>query len=744
MSSDTSTRRGAWLWLFGVLCLLLVAGLRWPEDSWLATDIRGLLPEAPSSVWEKAASEMASARYEGQLLLVVRSDDRGQSQVFLDSAVSQLVAAGYADPDFGQVQADRWNVLSKKLDPYRISLLTAADRARLQSAPEEYLRDFQRLLYSPLGGSWLNTLPTDLLGLYRKFLVFAAPTPPQVIEPGTAVEVVQILPDKLGLDQLPALYELYLDLGLQARSQGVIFHSLGAPLYTAYGVTTGRQEMYTIGLVSLLALTLLLLWFLRSPQALMLSLVCVAAGVAGGLVFAVSVLQQIHLLTLVFGATLIGIAADYAFHYFAHSLLPTWDREQGLASVLRGLTLSVLSSSLAFIALALLPFPGVRQIGIFMASGLLCSYATVCLLFPALYRGVSSSRKLPDILLPAQRTGRKFVFLVAVLAIALPGILLLHSRDDVRDFYAVPAQLAEDEKAIIEALGLPAADSRFLLLEAPDEDSLLRLEEKVLVANETPLRGITSLVPSIETQLENIALQQRLLTSGVLDSHLHALGLDGFREAYKEQLLSDFDPLTIASLEGLTLPLGTGGFVGCDATGCASWMGLAGVKPEQLVALESSVTVVDQVGGINRMLGRYREGVALMLVSGILAVLIFLGVVLGWRRALNIVLVPTVASLLSLAVIGYTAGGYSIINLLGLLLVIGVSLDYAIFRVLTPGPAQAATSLAISLSAMTSLLAFGMLALSRTPVISDFGQTIALGLVFALWLSWTQVERSEA
>jgi predicted exporter len=288
---------------------------------------------------------------------------------------------------------------------------------------------------------------------------------------------------------------------------------------------------------------------------------------------------------------------------------------------------------------------------------------------------------------------------------------------------------------------LSAADSRFLLLEAPDENSLLRLEERVLVANEIPLRGITSLVPSVETQLENIALQQRLLTSGGLESYLHALGLDEFREAYEEQLSSDFEPLTIANLEGLILPLGTGGFIGCDATGCASWMGLAGAEPNQLVALESGVTVVDQVGGINRMLGRYREGVALMLVSGILAVLIFLGVALGWRMALNIVLVPTVASLLSLAVIGYTSGGYSIINLLALLLVIGVSLDYAIFRVLTPGSAQAATSLAISLSAMTSLLAFGMLALSRTPVISDFGQTIALGLLFALWLSWARVER---
>ena len=503
--------------------------------------------------------------------------------------------------------------------------------------------------------------------------------------------------------------------------------------------------MYTIGLASLVVLALLLAWFLRSAQALLLSLVCVGSGVAGGLMIAVSMQQQIHLLTLVFGATLIGIAADYAFHYLAHSLLPGWTREQGLSFVLRGLSLGALSSSMAFFVLALLPFPGVRQIGIFMASGLLCSFATVCLLFPALYRGTAKSRQLPCGFISAAGARYRPVYQVLVVAMAIPGVLSLQPRDDVRDFYAVPAKLAQDEVVIFEALGLPAADSRFLLLQAPDENSLLRLEERVIAASETPLRGITSLVPSAETQLESVALQQELLTSGKLDSYLRAMGLEELSQVYRGQLFSAFEPLTLADLTGLALPLGTGGFLGCDSTGCASWVGLAGTKSEQLAAaLVTGVTVVDQVAMINRMLGHYRQGVALMLASGMLAVLILLCFAIGWGGALRVLLVPSVASLLSLAVIGYSSGGYSIINLLALLLVTGVSLDYAIFRALTPGPAQVATSLAISLSAMTSILAFGMLAFSQTPVISDFGQTIALGLVFAWFLSRTQWVRGDS
>lgn len=43
------------------------------------------------------------------------------------------------------------------------------------------------------------------------------------------------------------------------------------------------------------------------------------------------------------------------------------------------------------------------------------------------------------------------------------------------------------------------------------------------------------------------------------------------------------------------------------------------------------------------------------------------------------------------------------------------------------------TWLAVSLSAFTSLLAFGLLALSKTPVLHHFGITVAIGLIL-VWL----------
>ena len=61
---------------------------------------------------------------------------------------------------------------------------------------------------------------------------------------------------------------------------------------------------------------------------------------------------------------------------------------------------------------------------------------------------------------------------------------------------------------------------------------------------------------------------------------------------------------------------------------------------------------------------------------------------------------------------------------MALLLVLGIGLDMGIFLRETGETAH--TWLAVSLSTCTSLLAFGLLALSDTPVLHHFGLTVAM------------------
>jgi predicted exporter len=86
-------------------------------------------------------------------------------------------------------------------------------------------------------------------------------------------------------------------------------------------------------------------------------------------------------------------------------------------------------------------------------------------------------------------------------------------------------------------------------------------------------------------------------------------------------------------------------------------------------------------------------------------------------------------------------GHLNIFNLLAVLLILALAIDYVIFY--QEHGLQRNTVLAITLSAISSALVFGVLALSVTPAVESFGLTVMFGilLVFLLApLSAKQVE----
>ncbi len=750
-------RRDPWRWLVGATLLLILAGLRWPAANWLQNDFSSLLPVTGNSHWQQRAIASNGANYERKLVMAATAITPGADPWdFIDAVRSDLNAAGYLSPKAEESDQNAWQDAFQHLHSYRRGLLSDADRQALQTQPEAYLANYRSYLFSPLGSSALNSLDDDPAGTFRHLVEAALPANAvPVSDEATEWAVLSLNPDALGLSRSEGLYRLYLGWHEAAAKQGLAFHASGAPLYAAFGTHSGRSEITTIGLISLSTLALLLGLSLRSWRALGLTLLCIGAGLVCGLLVTVIVLQEIHLLTLVFGATLIGIAADYALHYLAHSLSPGWRPERGLDTVLGSLRLGAASSALAFIALALLPFPGIRQIGIFMAAGLAGAYATVVLLFPALYPGPAHPPGLPGFCRrgSCQNTAGKlrgYGLIALALVLLLPGLFILQAGDNVRDFYAQPADLTSDEAALLAlAGGSRQGDSRLLLVQAADPAALLEAEQSFAVrarqlVPELDLQRLSQRLPSPQRQQDNARLLQELAQRGLLLQHLQGLGL---KEDTARQINSDylapFTPLTLNDSNAATVapPLaGSGNFLGCDSSGCASYMlfsGTADTKAfDALLAADPAIQLLDQVGAINHLLQRYRHWVAGLLAAGGGAATLLLMATIGWRRGLQIASLPLIACVGTLGLVGYLWGAYSIVDLLALLLIIGVGLDYAVFRALTPAAEQGGTSLAITLSALTSVLAFGVLAFSATPIISDFGRTIAIGLGLAYALSW--------
>jgi predicted exporter len=752
MPAQTRNRFAVVLWLVGVATIVFVGLVRWPQSEWLKTEFTALLPASSVSPRQIQANAAATAAFENQLVVVVAGKSAEAAGSFLHVVDETLRSGGYVQDRPEETEEGKWRSLSERLYPYRWSLLAPADREALKHDPAGSLEHFRRLLYSPLGGSMASTLGSDPAGLYRNFLQAASPEASV-----TARTLVgQVKATEVALYQVPALarargaelYTAYVSLREQAAALGLAMHATGAPLYSGYGLLSGEREISTIGLVSLIVLVSMLVAVLRSFSAILLTLVCVSSGVFAGWILTVAILQEIHVLTLVFGATIIGISADYAFHYLAHTTVGS-DGRSTLDNVFTGLVTGMATSVVAFIGLTVLPFPGLRQIGVFMAVGLLASFLTVCLLFPVLHRSIAPGVRVPTFCTRSQiPTPKSWCILLLVTLAAIPGLLSLEFSSDVRDFYAAPDNLLEDQEAIIHALG-GAADSRYLLVRATDTEALLQAEERLREAvgatsgtgNAARLGGISSLIPSAAHQRENLAIQRMLINGEYLQAHMHELG---FSNAAQRDALAgfpeDFRALTPAVLEGLQLPVGLGGFLGCDAAECASWLPVPNKVSAHalsvMLASQPGVVLVDPVADINNRLARFHGTVLLVLGAGSGLITVMLALFWGWRLALRLAMLPVMSCVFSLAVCGYIDGHYSIVNLLALLLIIGVGLDYAIFRAFTRAEDQPATSLAIALSALTSVLAFGMLAFSSTPLIASFGQTIAFGLVFAYLLSW--------
>ncbi len=106
----------------------------------------------------------------------------------------------------------------------------------------------------------------------------------------------------------------------------------------------------------------------------------------------------------------------------------------------------------------------------------------------------------------------------------------------------------------------------------------------------------------------------------------------------------------------------------------------------------------------------------------------------GLRGGVAVMTAPIVAATTSLGVQGLIGEPLNLFNVMAVLLVLGIGVDYGIsFR--ETGTANPSTLVAITLSSITTLLAFGLLALSSTTAVHAFGLTILVGIGVALLLS---------
>jgi predicted exporter len=538
----------------------------------------------------------------------------------------------------------------------------------------------------------------------------------------------------------------------QATRSDVQLLAASGLLYAANGQQQATREMTWVGGGATIGILLLLLLAFRRWRVL-LAFVPVLVGMLFGAVTCVALFGHMHVITLVLGSSLIGVAVDYPLHYLSKSWsLKPWRSWPALRLTLPGLTLSLITSGIGYLALAWTPFPALTQIAVFSAAGLLGAYLSAVCLLPALLKNVElrpaqwplqvAERLLSwrEKLLQHAKTPMLLALLIAFCA---GGLMQLQSKNDIRQWVGAPKRLTDEAQTIARITGYQPT-SQFFLVRATDQQQLLErqgaLSERLQqLVNLDKLQGYLTLdqlvsAPSQQQQVRESLSKLPEFWQPLLDLGVPLASLQNELHQLQTLPAESIDDALVGPLGEPYRPL----WLGPTEDGVAAIVSLQGLNDPALLQIQAldlpGVTLVDRLGDLNKVFAATQVSAAeLKLASCVLIVLVLI-LPFGFGGALRIVALPLLAALCSLASLGWLGQPLTLFSLFGLLLVTAISVDYAILMREQVGGA-AVSLLGTLLAALTTWLSFGLLAVSSTPAVSNFGLSVSLGLAFSFILA---------
>jgi len=746
-----------------LLTMLAIAGWQWHRGAPLSADLMTLVPGATQDPLVKRAEQRMQEPLNRELLVLVGHTDRQQALALAENLARQWQASGLFEKVQWSLQTDLQAVRGQLLQG-RLAMLATKDRQLLVEDPDAFIEQRVQSLFDPFTGFSLVPSENDWLGLTGR-IQNSQPKPANV-ELDTASGALVAQADGqawvlLRARTLGNAFDMHLPLQVaellkqgraQADQAGAHLLAASGLLHAAAGQQQASREITWVGGGATLGIILLLLLAFRRWRVL-LAFVPVLVGMLFGAVVCVALFGQMHVMTLVLGSSLIGVAVDYPLHYLSKgwSLKP-WRSWAAVRLTLPGMSLSLATSCIGYLALAFTPFPALTQIAAFSAAGLVGAYLSAVCLLPALLAKVElHPARWPLQAAEILTTWREHLLrkvpsgalLALVLLFCAAGLWHLQTRNDIRQWVGTPPQLMQEAQAVARITGYQPT-SQFYLVRGADQQQLLarldalsaKLQELVELGS---LKGFMSLGQLVAGPAEQDQLREAL---AALPEHWQPLVALGVPEKALAAEVAQLRQLPDQSIEQILAgPLGEAWrplWLGQDGDGVAAIVSLQGLSDTALLRLQTNdlhgVQRVDRLGELSELFAATQVSAAELKLLSCVLILVLLVLPFGLRGSLRIVALPLLAALCSLASLGWLDQPLTLFSLFGLLLVTAISVDYAILMHERIGGA-AVSLLGTMLAALTTWLSFGLLALSSTPAVSNFGLAVSLGLAFSFLLA---------
>jgi len=705
------------------------------------------------------------------------------------AASKALAAALRASGRFEQVsngENDAWTGVGSWIFErrYLLSPAVAPERFGVEGL-HEAIADTLSLLGTPAGHALKPLLDQDPTGEVQRIAETLIPVRSprsedgvwvargEGAEPGRALIMASTQAQGSDLDaQQAALTALRAAFApLQAQAPGLTLQVSGSPVFSVDSRAQIEKEVKWLAIAGTLLMSTLLLLAFASPVALGAALLPVATGVLAGIVAVSLVFGNVHGVTLGFGATLIGESVDYAIYYLIQARgQPGAGWRHWLAHGWPTVRLGLLTSVCGFAALLFSGFPGLAQLGVFSIAGLVGAALATRFLLPVLMpdgaRGIGLRRQL----------GRAARAAVAVLPRTRALWLLLSLASAVLVWQRTglwQAELSSLSPVSKQALALDAglraditagADGGALIVvQGPDAETVLQraeaaaerldaLVERRVIAG---FDSITRFLPSQQTQqrrraaLPETPALRAALAEATAGGPLKAERLEPFIAAVAAARTQPLD--TPDSARGSAIAPLLNALMLQRADG--SWSALLPLQPVAGQTIDAGVVTaalqglpqtqwLDIGGELGRMYTRYLGEARTQALLGALGVVALVALALrAPRRVLAVCQPLLLAVLLTLGGLALLNVPLGILHLVGLLLVVAVGSNYALFFDLlhqgdaTGTPASDDTLASLLLANLTTVLSFGLIAMSQIPALSAIGRVVAPGALLALLLA---------
>ncbi|ENX20250.1 hypothetical protein F892_03174 [Acinetobacter vivianii] len=736
-----------WLVLLTIVGLALaVAWLK--KDIHIQTNIFALLPETQQNPELAQTQKYISDQLNEKVFVVLESSDQQALAQATQLFQQKLQHSDLWQPLKPQLDLEQF---SKQLYQHRAGLLSQQDRQFLQQQDYEALTEQSLMQLMSVGMPITATsLQQDPLLLFPRYMLNV------VNQAGSHIEledgfatihdehkisrllVLELKNSPYNIDYQEQVTGWIEQLKPQLAQLKVTSHWTGTILFSNFGTQSAKQEISTIGLGSTFGL-ILLVWFgFRSFRPLITEFIAVSTGSL--LAFAVThlVFGEIHLMTLVFGASLIGVCVDFSFYFMAmQSQHRQLDGFKILTPLLPSLFMGLMTTVVAYIFLSFTPFPAFRQIAVFSIVGLVAAWITSVLLLPRLppLNAQPAIRRLVWIGQVRQWFQQhqkvRYGFILTILVIGGVSLFALQANDDIRNLQSMDSKLKQEDQYIRSLFGQQQSSDYFVVranstaeLEQQESKLVQQLQHLQAQGQIETFQALGQWIPPFAQQQQNVKLLQQIPATA-LKNYAESMGLKFADVQQWQQQLQQQPLLTQQVFQQHPLA-----FLQPNPT--ERLVMVSGVKQVDILQqLESShIDFQQPVSTLSHAFAQHRQQAQHLLIYALLSLAIGLGIIYGKRSILPLVLPVSLALLTTFAIQAWLGVEINLFSIMGTFLIIGIGVDYAIFYRHGHDHPQI-VGMALFLCMMSTLLGFGLLSLSHTYAIHCFGLTVLLGVIFS-------------